>query len=69
MFLHQWLILRHFIDVNESKIKFTNVSSPVMTYCIERGQAEMTFNDCPANVCGLCTYIKESDENNEEIVV
>ena len=23
MFLHQWLILRHFVDVNESKIKFT----------------------------------------------
>jgi hypothetical protein len=37
MFLHQWLILRHFIDVNESKIKFTNVSSSVMTCCIECG--------------------------------
>ena len=69
MFLHQWLILRHFVDVNESKIKFTNVSSSVMTYCIERGQDEMAFNDCPANVHELCKYIKESEENNEEVML
>ena len=69
MFLHQWLILRHFVDVNESKIKFTNVSSSLMTYCIKRGQDEMAFNDCPANVRELCKFIKESDENNEEVML
>ena len=69
MFLHQWLILHHFVAVNESKIKFTNVSSSVMTYCIERVQAETAFNDCPDNVRELCKYIKESDENNEEVML
>jgi hypothetical protein len=69
MFLHQWLILHQFVDVNESKIKFTNVSSSVMTCYIERGEDEMAFNDCPANGRELCKYIKESDENNEEVML
>lgn len=27
MFIHHWLILHHFVDVNESKTKDTNVSA------------------------------------------
>ena len=66
MFLHQWLILRHFVDVNESKIKFTNVSNVLMKYCTMLGDMELAYNDCPQNVHELHKYIKESDDKNEE---
>ncbi len=69
MVLHQWLILRPFLDVNESNIKFTNVSAAVMMDCTKCGDAEATFNNCPKNVRALHKYIKESDQNNEEALL
>ena len=66
MFLHQWLILCHFVDVNESKIKFTNVSDVLMKYCIMCGDMEQAYNDCPQSVREHHKYIKEPDDNNEE---
>ena len=68
-FLDQWLILCHFGDVNESKIKFTNVATSLIEPCTIRGGAEVAFNDCPINVETLHKYIKESDENNEEVLL
>ncbi len=58
LFLHQWLILCHFIDVNESKIKFTNVSAALIEPCTKCGGAEVAFNDCPIHVEALHKYIK-----------
>ena len=69
LFLHQWLILRHFVDVNETKIKFTNVSAALIEPCTKQGSAEAAFSDCPINVEALHKYIKESDENNEEVLL
>ena len=68
-FLHQWLILCHFVDVNKSKIKFTNVAASLIEPCTRCGGAEVAFNDCPINVETLHKYIKESDENNEEVLL
>ena len=65
MFLRQWLIFHHFVDVNEMKIKFTNVSDVLMKYCTKCGEAEMAFNNSPQNLRQIHKYIKESDENNE----
>ena len=61
MFIHQWIILRHFVDVNESKIKYTSMSAAVMTECIKRGETDTAFNDSPMNVHELHKYITESD--------
>ena len=69
LFLHQWLILRHFVDVNVTKIKFTNVSAALIDPCTACGGAEVAFNNCPINVEALHRYIKESDENNEEVLL
>ena len=69
LFLHQWLILCHFVDVNKTKIKFTNVSAALIELCTKRGGAEVAFNDCPINVEALPKYIKESDENDEEVLL
>ena len=69
LFLHQWLILCHFVDVNVTKIKFTNVSAALIDPCTVCGGAEVAFNDCPINVEALHRYIKESDENNEEVLL
>ena len=66
MFLHQWLILHDFVDVNESRIKFSNVSNVLMKYCTVRGDMELAYNDCPQNVREFHKYIKESDDNNKE---
>ena len=68
MFIHQWLILRHFVDVNESKIKYTNVSAAAMTACIKRGETVAAFNDSPTNVYELHKCITESDQNDKEIL-
>jgi hypothetical protein len=69
LFIHQWLILRHFVYVNETKLKFTNVSAALIQPCTKRGGAEIAFNDCPFHVEALHKYIKESDENNEEVLL
>ena len=68
MFRRQWLILRHFVDVNESKIKYMNVSAAVMTECIKHEDTVTAFNDCPINVRELHKYILKSDRNSEEIL-
>ena len=69
LFLHQWLFLCHFVDVNITKIKFTNVSATLINPCTVSGGAEVAFNDCPINVEALHRYIKEFDENNEEVLL
>ena len=69
LFLHQWLILCYFVDVNVTKIKFTNVSAALIDPCTACGGAEVAFNDCPIYVEALHRYIKESDENNEEVLL
>ena len=56
MFIPQRLILCHFVDVNESKIKYTNVSAAVMTECIKHGETVTAFNDSPVNVRELHKY-------------
>ena len=69
LFLHQWLILHNFVDVNITKIKFTNVSAAIIDLCTLCGGVEVVFNNCPINVEALHKYIKESDENNEEVLL
>jgi uncharacterized protein YsxB (DUF464 family) len=69
LFIHQWLILRHFVDVNPNKIKFTNVSAALVDPCTRRGNKELAYNDSPRAVEQLHCYIKESDENNEEVLL
>ena len=61
MFIHQWLILLHFVDVNESKIKYTNVSE-VMTECIKHGETDTAFKDSPMNVRELHKYGAKVDD-------
>ncbi len=68
MCIHQWLVLHHFVDVNESKIKYTNVSAAAMTECIKHGETVTAFNDSPVNVHELHKYILESDCTSEEIL-
>ena len=60
MFIHQWLILHHFVSVNETKIKFTNVSEAPMECCNNCGGDYIAFNNSPGNVRRLREYIKES---------
>ena len=55
--------------MNITKIKFTNVSATLINPCTVCGGAEVAFNDCPINVEALHRYIKESDENNEEVLL
>ncbi len=68
MFIHQWLILHHFVDVNESKIKYTNMSAAVMTECIKHGETVTAFNEKLMNVHELHKYILEPDCTPEEIL-
>jgi hypothetical protein len=68
MFIHQWLILNHFVDVSESKIKYTDVSAAVMTECIKHGNTVTAINDSPTNVRELHKYITESNQNAKEIL-
>ena len=69
LFLCQWLIVCHFVDVNVTKIKFTNVLAALIDPCTVCGGAEVAFNNCLINVEALHRYIKESDENNEEVLL
>ena len=68
MFIHQWLILRHFVDVNESKTQYTNVSAAVMTECIKHGDTVTAWNDSTKHVLELHKYITESAVNQEEML-
>ena len=36
--------------------------------CTKRGDKELAYNDSPRGVEQLHRYIKESDENNEEVL-
>ena len=69
LFLHQWLILCHFVDVNETKIKLTNVSAALIEPCNKHSGAEVAYNDCPIHVEALHKYIKECNETNEEVLL
>ena len=55
--------------MNENKIKFTIVSAALVDPCTKRGDKEVAYNDSPRGVEQLHRYIKESDENNEEVLL
>lgn len=68
MFIHQWFILCHFVDINKSKIKFTNVSVMGMEGCTKRDDDKTAFKDSPWNVWQLCKCIEESNEKGEDVL-
>jgi len=69
LFIHQWLIFCHFVNVNANKIKFTNVSATLVDPCTKQEDKELAYNDSPRGVEQLHCYIKESDEYNEEVLL
>jgi hypothetical protein len=50
LFVHQWLMIHHFVDVKVLKIKFSNISKILLEACIHQGKDEVTFNDSPKNM-------------------
>ena len=50
LFVHQWIVIRHIVDVKVSKIKFTNISNILLKPCIYQGEVKVAFNDSLKNV-------------------
>ena len=65
LFFHQWLILCHFVDVKQYKIKLTNVSAILVDPYTTCGDKELAYIDTPRDV----EQLQESDENNEEVLL